>query len=113
MWPLVARLQLGVARLIAHNPGFNGRATGWYFFAGSFAVLLMPIITGQFATQHLAQVMQGLLVVSVINVILVGTHAMRVVDEIEQKSEKNSMRYMTAGESHGPEEMANYRFLQG
>lgn len=73
-------LQLGVAQLIAHNPGFNGRATGWYFFAGSFAVLLMPIITGQFATQHLAQVMQSLLVVSAINVILVGTHAMRVVD---------------------------------
>ncbi len=40
----------------------------------------MPIITGQFATQHLAQVMQSLLVVSVINVILVGTHAMRVAD---------------------------------
>ena len=73
-------LQLGVGQLIAHNPTFTGRATGWYFFSGSIAALLMPIVTGHFAEQHLAVVMQSLLIVAVINLILVVSHALRVVN---------------------------------
>lgn len=73
-------LQLGVGQLIAHNPTFTGRATGWYFFSGSIAALLMPIVTGHFAEQHMAVVMQSLLIVAVINLILVVSHALRVVN---------------------------------
>lgn len=73
-------LQLGVGQLIVHNPTFTGRATGWYFFSGSIAALLMPIVTGHFAEQHLAVVMQSLLIVAVINLILVVSHALRVVN---------------------------------
>ncbi|MCT8392871.1 MFS transporter [Weissella confusa] len=73
-------LQLGVGQLIAHNPTFTGRATGWYFFSGSIAALLMPIVTGHFAEQHLAVVMQSLLIVAVINLFLVVSHALRVVN---------------------------------
>lgn len=65
-------LQLGLSQFIAHNPEFAGRVTGWYFFCGGIAILLMPAITGAFAATHLAVVMRSLIIIAVINIVIVS-----------------------------------------
>ncbi|GMA69943.1 MFS transporter [Leuconostoc litchii] len=64
-------LQLGLGQLIASDPNFSGRLTGLYFFFGSIALLIMPIATGFFASQHLRGVMLSLLVVAGLNFFIV------------------------------------------
>ncbi|CAH0417954.1 MFS transporter [Periweissella ghanensis] len=64
-------LQLGLSQFIAHNPEFAGRVTGWYFFCGGIAILVMPALTGAFAATHLALVMRSLVIVALINIVIV------------------------------------------
>lgn len=64
-------LQLGLSQLIAHNSKFAGRLTGLYFFFGSVAFFLMPIITGLFATKHLANIMTSLFIIAGLNLSIV------------------------------------------
>ncbi|CUR62712.1 MFS transporter [Leuconostoc gelidum subsp. gasicomitatum] len=64
-------LQLGLSQLIAHNSKFSGRLTGLYFFFGSVAFFLMPIVTGLFATKHLANMMTSLFIIAGLNLIIV------------------------------------------
>ncbi|WP_273713883.1 MFS transporter [Leuconostoc mesenteroides] len=64
-------LQLGLSQLIASDPKFSGRLTGLYFFFGSIAFFVMPIVTGHFAAQHLQGVMLSLLAVAGLNLFIV------------------------------------------
>lgn len=64
-------LQLGLSQLIASDPNFAGRLTGLYFFFGSIAFFIMPIVTGIFAAQHLQGIMLSLLVVAGLNLFIV------------------------------------------
>ncbi|ADG40265.1 MFS transporter [Leuconostoc kimchii] len=64
-------LQLGLSQLIAHNSKFAGRLTGLYFFFGSVAFFLMPIVTGLFATKHLASIMSSLFIIAGLNLVIV------------------------------------------
>lgn len=60
-------LQLGLSQLITRYPKFSGRLTGLYFFFGSIAFFVMPIVTGFFATNHLPSIMSSLLAVAGLN----------------------------------------------
>ena len=71
-------LQLGLSQLLAGNATFAGRLTGLYFFFGSIAFFLMPIITGYFATKHLAGIMVSLLAVAGLNLGIVIFNAYHV-----------------------------------
>ncbi|MGY3743609.1 MFS transporter [Leuconostoc inhae] len=64
-------LQLGLSQLIGRNSQFAGRLTGLYFFFGSVAFFLMPIITGLFATKHLTSIMSSLFIIAGLNLIIV------------------------------------------